>query len=409
MSNAYNTDDPQTLLQLKRLEAAALLDVVRSFNNAEHNISTLCRITSNTLLAQLQVRKMIFLYEEDINWIEGIRVGFRAISDNALAELLTFSHTSKVVYEKYPHLHELGVEYVVPVVISKELKAIFLVADFAESEMETRNDLMFIETLSNILSFAIRLRKLYQAQVNEVAYQKELEVAGAIQNQLLISDFSRFQEVEVHAINLPQQQVGGDFYDIIKKEKGTTLVCIADVAGKGMGAALLMANLQANLRALSAQFQDLESIVFELNRILYGISNGEKFVTLFLAKIDSSNRKLSYVNVGHNYPVFVGKDILTDLESNATVLGILPELKVSSITIPFQTGDLLFMYTDGVVEQFDDGQRTMFGTERLNHILRSVWELSARESAEAVLSEIKSFAGNAPVHDDITLLSVKFL
>lgn len=408
MKNAYHTDDPQKLLELKRLEASALLDVVRAFNNSEHTPQTLCRIACNTLLAQLRVRKMIFLYAEKEDWVEGIRMGFPEFAPEALDELLVQSVQRKVDPSAFPALFSMGIEYFVPIVIEKQARAFFMVADFADSEIETRNDLIFIETLGYMLAFAIRMRQLFQAQMEDAFMRREVEVAGVIQKQLLISDFSRFREMDVFGVNIPQQRVGGDFYDVIKKEKGITLVCIADVSGKGMGAALLMANLQANLRALSAQYDDLETIVSELNRILYNISTGEKFVTLFLAKIDSENRLLTYLNAGHNYPVLVGPGRLIPLESVTIFLGVMPELSGKSRQLSFEPGELLFMYTDGVVEQFN-ATGEMYGSERLHDLLASNLALGARGHTEAVLHSLEDFAGNSPSHDDITILSVKFL
>lgn len=408
MKNVYDTNDPKKLLDLKRLEAAALLDVLRTINHYELNILQLCTIARNVLRAQLGVKKMSFFYEISEVWKEGMRLGFDAFSEDAVLEMLVLQKTTPIKPRSYPHLTKLGVEYVIPIINRGGTKAYFCIAAFADSEMETQNDLIFIETLGNILSVGITNKLLFQEKVQQEFLRKELEVAEIIQKQLLISDFSRFLELDVFGINVAHHGVGGDFFDVIKKGKGNTLVCIADVAGKGIGAALLMSNLQANLRALSAQYDDLRSIIRDLNTILYDITTGEKFVTLFIAKIDTINQVITYINAGHNYPIFMSGDQVLRLESGCTILGIIPTFEIVESSLTFSSGDILFTFTDGVVEQ-SNAKGEMFGSERLVDKLKEIQEKSAKEMVEIVGETLSGFAGDEDATDDVTMLSVKFL
>ena len=256
MRNVYNTDDPRKLLELKRLEADALLDVLRTINDSELDISKLCLIARNVLRAQLGVKKVIFYYDIDDNWVEGMRMGFGKMELDGLEELIQYKKTTKVTGGFAPSLYKMGVEYVIPILNRGEPSAYFVIADFADTEVEIQNDLIFIATLGNILSVAIRNRQLINEKVRQEYLKRELEVASTIQSQLLISDFSRFKEIDVFGLNVSHHGIGGDFYDVIKRGKGITFICIADVAGKGIGAALLMSNLQANLqRALRAVYR----------------------------------------------------------------------------------------------------------------------------------------------------------
>ncbi|MEZ4773415.1 MAG: PP2C family protein-serine/threonine phosphatase [Bacteroidia bacterium] len=408
MKNAYDTNDPKKLLDLKRLEAAALLDVLRTINHYELNIIQLCTIARNVLRAQLGVKKMSFFYETSEVWKEGMRLGFDGFSEDAVLEMLVLKKTTPIKNKLQPHLAKLGVEYVVPIVNRGASKAYFCIADFADSEMETQNDLIFIETLGNILSVGITNKQLFQEKVQQEFLRKELEVAETIQKQLLISDFSRFAEIDVFGVNIAHHGVGGDFFDVIKKGKGNTLVCIADVAGKGIGAALLMSNLQANLRALSAQYDDLRSIIRDLNTILYDITTGEKFVTLFIAKIDTDNKVITYINAGHNYPIFLKGQETLRLESGCTILGIIPSVEIDESELTFSSGDTLFTFTDGVVEQ-SNTEGEMFGSERLVEKLKKIQGKNAKEIVEIIGEELSGFAGEEDATDDITMLSVKFL
>ncbi len=405
--NVYDTQDPKILLKLKRLEADALLDVIRTINHAELSISQLCLIASNVLRAQLGVKKMYFHYFYLGEWHDEMRLGFRKLNQFHLEDIYSLKQTTEVDREKHPYLTQLGVEYVIPILLRGEAIAYFLIADFADSEVEAQNDLIFIETLGNILAVAIQNRQLFQEKMDQEFLKRELEVAEAIQHQLLISDFDRFSDIDVYAMNLAHHRVGGDFYDVIKKENGLTFVCIADVAGKGIPAALLMSNLQANLRALCAQYNDLISIIKELNRLLYRITVGEKFVTLFLGRIDPEEGKLRYINAGHNYPVFQRNQTQSFLDTGCVLLGIMPEVEPVETEMAVQTDDLLFAFTDGVVEQPNQAGE-LFGNDRLYKLLETHHYASAQELVKLIRLSLESYAGGVQASDDITMLGVRF-
>ncbi|MCB0843855.1 MAG: serine/threonine-protein phosphatase [Bacteroidetes bacterium] len=406
MKNVYNTTDPQKLLELRRLEARALLDVIRTINHNELNLARSCKIVSNVLRAQLGVKKMALYCESEGDWFEGFLLGFELVSDVMFSEMIQVEKITKVD-ESFPFLFEKEIEYIVPVVNPGSAKVYFLIADFADSDIEAQNDLIFIETIGNILSVAITNKQLFKEKVAQEFLRKELEVAETIQKQLLISDFSKFREIDVFGMNLAHHGIGGDFYDVIKKEKGTTFLCIADVSGKGIGAALLMSNLQANLRALCAQYNDLKEIIGDLNRILFEITTGEKFVTLFLAKIDTKKKEVTYINAGHNYPVFINQNGPVRLSEGCMLLGIMPALTIEEESFPFEEGDLLFTFTDGVVEQHEPGGQ-MFGSERVVQELVDYKYLSSRQIISHIYEKLLIFANNAGTEDDITMLSVKF-
>ncbi|MFK7972602.1 MAG: PP2C family protein-serine/threonine phosphatase [Bacteroidia bacterium] len=408
MKNVYQTDDPHRLLQLKRLEADAMLDVLRTINLTDTNADQLSVIARNVLRAQLGVRKVTFFYEFEDQWREGMRLGFDELSVQALEELILYTKTTKVTAGIAPHLASLGAEYVVPIMNRDAPSAFFVVAEFADSEMETQNDLIFIETLGNIMNVAIRNRQLVNEKLRQESLRRELEVAETIQKQLLISDFSRFREFDVWGFNVPHHRIGGDYFDVIKRGKGNTFVCIADVAGKGIAAALLMSNLQANLRALCAQSDDPIEIVTELNSIIFQVTQGERFISLFLGKIDSETREMEYVNAGHNYPLFLPeKGHLTELSTGAALVGIMPDLNVVSGNLTFEKDDVLLMFTDGVVEQTNLSEE-MYGNDRLAELLQSSKGDSSQALVNKVRQDVSYFSEGVEVHDDLTLLSVRF-
>lgn len=408
MDNVYQTNDPKKLLQLKRLEADALLDVIRTVNHYEHPIKKLCRIAHNVLIAQIGVRKMTFFFQGEKEWETGFSTGFDLLGKEASDELFAITHRTQIEHDTCPALAAQQVEYVIPINNRDDIFGYFLIADFADDEVEAENDIIFIETLGNILAVAILNRQLFNEKMEQEFLRKELEVAETIQQQLLISDFSGFREMDVFGFNQAHHGIGGDFYDVIKKGKGTTFVCIADVSGKGIAAALLMSNLQANLRALCAQFDAPADIVRELNKILYGITMGEKFVTLFLARIDTHLSSFTFVNAGHNYPLFINKGKVINLETGCMLLGILEEIDPVEGRYYFEEGDVLFMFTDGLVEQSNE-RGEMFSSDRTVEVLISQKTATSFDLIKKMQTAVDEFAGAAEVPDDVTMLSVKFL
>ncbi|MEM6261188.1 MAG: PP2C family protein-serine/threonine phosphatase [Bacteroidota bacterium] len=404
MENAYNTTDPQKLLQLKRLEADSLLDVLRTINMADLTIDKLCRIARNVLRAQLGVKKMLFIYLAEENWLTGIQSGLTLPKSDQARALMTITRTSAAPSV----LVETGAEYVIPITSRGEPKAFFVVADFADTEVERENDLIFIETLGNILYVAIENKLLFQEKVRQEYLKKELEVAETIQQQLLISDFRRFTNIDVHALNIPHHGIGGDFYDVIQIGQHRTFVCIADVSGKGIGAALLMSNLQANLRSLCAQYDDPKTIVQQLNYLLFQITGGEKFVSLFLALIETDNQQFTFVNAGHNYPVFIQKGKVWELSTGCLLLGILPEVDIESATLSYYPEDILFAFTDGIEEQVNTSG-DMFGSHKITQTLLANQELNSEEIVYHLLRQLNDYSSDSGVSDDITMLNVKFL
>ncbi|WNJ20148.1 PP2C family protein-serine/threonine phosphatase [Pontibacter sp. G13] len=395
------------LLQLKRLEAESLLDVLRSINLQDLKVSQMCMIARNVMLAQLGVKKILFFYEWKGNWELGIDIGFPNASEGLLDEVRAVKELHKVGNGQ-TLLQQIGAEYVMPLKLKEDETAYFVIAEFADSEMEAQNDLIFIETLGNVLAVAIRNQALFEEKLEQEVIKRDLEVASTIQQQLLISDFQRFREIDVFGFNEPHRGVGGDFYDIVKRGKGTTFICIADVAGKGISAALLMSNLQANLRTLCTLWEEPKDIVRELNKILFQITGGEKFVTLFLARIDSSKYSLTYTNAGHNHPLLVSEKGLEELQVGSPILGVFESLEIDQATVPFQKGDLLFLYTDGLLEQANASDE-MYGEDRIESMVGKSWQQSAKELYHTMIEDLEAFRGSAPSADDITIMCVKFL
>lgn len=405
--NVYDTNDPVKLLQLKRQEADALRDVIRSIYGSRLKPEQFFKITQNVLLAQLRVRKMKFVYRLDGEFVIGLSWRLGEMNEDALLQLSMCESVTEVDAECHPDLFRLGVEFMVPLNFRRGINAWFLVAEFAESDAERENDLIFIETIGNVLAAAVENHILVEEAVRQESIRKELDLAGKIQNQLLIKDFSDIVQADIHTHNLQHHGVGGDFYDVISRGERGFFLCIADVAGKGIAAALLMANLQANLRALILSQNSLADIIQKLHQTILEITRGERFVTLFLAHIEANQKKINYINAGHNPPVMLMGGKLVKLTEGTIPLGILDLPPFVEGAEEFHSGDTLFLYTDGLVEQPDPSDQ-LYGEERMNKVLSQLSQGTPQEIIAGMEQDLAAFGSGRPADDDITMVAVRF-
>jgi sigma-B regulation protein RsbU (phosphoserine phosphatase) len=207
--------------------------------------------------------------------------------------------------------------------------------------------------------------------------------------------------------------VAGDYYDVFprpssKATGGTFLIAIADVAGKSVPAAMLMATFQASLKTLSAVSGSLTELVSRMN--IYACSNsqnGRRFTTTFLAEYDPASRSLTYVNAGHNAPILRRQTgAIERLQTGGIPLGIEENAPYESGAVTLQSGDWLVIFTDGVVEA-ENGRAEEYGEPRLQTLLNANTAVPPAALLSAVMSDLDHFVGTAPQHDDVTLMLLK--
>jgi phosphoserine phosphatase RsbU/P len=235
--------------------------------------------------------------------------------------------------------------------------------------------------------------------------EREMEEARAIQQGFLPKTIPQLAGYEISATWQPARIVGGDYYDVIPFQGGSTALCIADVAGKGMPAAMLMSNLQAAVRGLACREIMPDSLCVRLNESMHRNILADRFVTFFYAHLDGASRELRYVNAGHNAPVVMHGDGSHDrLDAGGGVLGVFAEQAYLMGTVQLAPGDRLVLFTDGVTEAcVPNGEE--FGEARLLQLIENSRAARARELHEIVLGAAGEFsAGNW--HDDATVLVV---
>jgi sigma-B regulation protein RsbU (phosphoserine phosphatase) len=252
-------------------------------------------------------------------------------------------------------------------------------------------------------------RKLQQAIERETAEREveaeELQQACDIQRRLLPKEIPQLSEFAIAGAWEPARAVGGDYYDVIPLSKDKLAICIADVAGKGISAALLMANVQAAVRAFAAEDVPPSRVCAQINSVLCTNTAPDKFVTLFYGVLDARTRILDYTNAGHPRPMLIresGKT--THLENGGALLGVFPNWTYEDSIVQLECGDLLLLFTDGITEATaPTGEE--FGEQRLIVAIETANELSLPDLQTYVLGVVKEFC-NSQMNDDATLLMI---
>jgi sigma-B regulation protein RsbU (phosphoserine phosphatase) len=248
---------------------------------------------------------------------------------------------------------------------------------------------------------------------DRVVMKRDLEIARDIQSWLLPATPPQVPGLAIAFAARPANTVAGDFYDVFARPATTLgenrfLLAVADVAGKSIPAALLMATFQASLRTLSATSYSLAELVAGMNQ--YSCTNsqsGLRFTTAFVAEFDPSNRTLSYINAGHNNPVLRrSSGEVERLTTGGLPLGIQGDAAYESGSVTLQPGDWLLIFTDGLVEAVNDRDEE-YGEPRMLDVLQSGSTATPDELLRRMMSSLDSFVGSTPQHDDITCMLVR--
>lgn len=274
----------------------------------------------------------------------------------------------------------------------------------------TSEDVLLLESLANQMAVSLQNALLVREREQAARLEEELRLAQQIQRSFLMTEFPPLPQFDVHAVALPSKQVGGDFYDLVPTGDGGFVFAIADVAGKGVPAALLSSMLQASLRTQAASITSVAEILRNINALVYRGTQIHQFATFFLARVNGHQLEVTFSNAGHNFPVVLRADgTQRTLERGGTVLGILESIQLEEDRVLLAAGDRLVLYTDGLTEaEGPDG--TLFGEERLYALLASLpSHLSAREMADRILEEQRRFTGGAEASDDTTLMVLRVL
>jgi serine phosphatase RsbU (regulator of sigma subunit) len=250
----------------------------------------------------------------------------------------------------------------------------------------------------------------YRQALERARAEQELTMARRIQRSFLLSQFPEMPRLDVHALNISSRQVSGDFYDVVPAGEDAFLLAVADVAGKGVPAALMTSMLQASLRTQASSGAGVAEILRIINALVYRSTAVHQFATFFLAHVDEPTLTLTYSNAGHNPPLLFRRDgSLVPLDRGGTVVGILEQTDYEQGAIHMEPGDRLVCYTDGASEAMSPAGE-QFGEQRLIDLVRALpADLPARAVIERLVEAVRGFAVTEDLGDDVTLLVLRVL
>ena len=264
---------------------------------------------------------------------------------------------------------------------------------------------------NHVETFSEYLKKSESDSGFHRALRKDLEGAKDVQQAFFPPQTFSIPCISWETFYQPAQSIGGDYYDFLSLQGGRWGIAIGDVSGKGIGAALIMASLQASLRAQALHSNlDLSTLIQDVNQLVFEYSPSNFFASLFYAEYEPAKRLLKYVNAGHNPPIVFrgrnGSSEILHLKPTDIPIGISGDLQFTTRTFQLASDDVLVAYTDGITEQ-QNPHGEMWGEEKFEILLGSCHRASSEQIIESILAEVSAFANGQPQRDDMTLMVMK--
>ena len=399
-------------LKITTFKLNSLLSITQAINE---NLPT-CDLLNHyeTILKEdLNIGKVL-IYKYSNKWECILSSGFpETIHEKIKVERDLVPYTDITFITSAKHESLMSIDIVIPVYNNNAPLAYVLIGDIDEEGQgisPTIKHLHFIQTLSNIIIVAIENIRLHHESLKQEAFNKELELASRMQNMLIPDNTTlpKNDRIYVTAYYHPHFNVGGDYYDVIPLSNTEVGFCIADVSGKGISAAILMSNFQANIQALFTDDISLELLIEKLNDRVLKSAKGEKFITLFLGKYNYETKELHYVNAAHNPPIlFDQKEQKIELLKNGCVgIGMLDEItSIHKGMVLMKNKCKLLCYTDGLIEMLDENNVTN-ATEAIEaHIVNAE---TIETNIQKIISDLQIGIENPAIFDDITMLGIEF-
>jgi sigma-B regulation protein RsbU (phosphoserine phosphatase) len=397
-------------LSFQEFKISSLLEITNAINSKQ-SVDTLTKIIHFVLKEQLFYSKFVLFYKSK-NWEPILKVGVKGTikEEDILPNLSRFNEITFIDSSPSDIISQF--DCIVPVNHHKKPIAYLLLSggnDKITTTQERLSNMKFVQTLINIVIVAIENQKIEDFNIKQIQLKKELEVASELQKMLFPSELPKNNKLDFSAKHTSRHEVGGDYYDYIPINEEEIILCIADVSGKGISAALLMANFQATIRAL-LQYQDfeLDFLIEELNKKVIKNAKGEKFITFFIAHYNIISRKLTYINAGHNAPFITNGKELISLDKGTVGLGMFEDLPFINVgKHQIEPNSTLIMYTDGVIE-LENSKNEFFEIEQLIKIVHQYYPLSMEDLNNLIFSKLDEWRGEKRFVDDTAIFCCRF-
>ena len=401
------------MLDRKVYELNTLFDLSKDFNIMVDR-DEIVRIFKFAMLGQMLIRKFFFILENEGEREMVANSGIRGeLSPEQVDRLFNLERdlieVDDELADEIPFLRKNEIKAVIGLHFQSEKIALVGVGARANEEEYSSSDYNFLRSLGNLAVLSIQKTFLLEERIEKERLEEELNIAKSIQQGLLPDPIPECEQLDIAAKNVSSYQVGGDYFDVLKTPSDQLLFAIGDVTGKGIPAALLMANLQAMLHVLLPVDITLSEASGQVNDIIYRNTPSDKFITFFWGIFNPENSEFRFVNAGHNPPIWFkeGEDNPEELEEGGLILGAMPTMNpYSEQKVTLSPGDLLVFYTDGVTEAMNEDESEEFGEERLLECIKKNRSRDAEGIQQAIIDEVEAFSDGVQ-YDDITLIVVK--
>ncbi|HRE40872.1 MAG TPA: PP2C family protein-serine/threonine phosphatase [Ignavibacteria bacterium] len=403
-------------LSTKLTQLKSMFELSKEFNTNFRERDKILKLLGFTLLGNLGIRdfaiftryrsdNFYLLYSNKVLDLTEIDLSyFNEIKNPSLLSNLSKNNLFEFLISK-------NYELLVPTISNNEVQNIICLGTRLKKAPYRQSDIEYLQSIINLSVISIENALLFQEYLEKQQIENELRIAKDIQVALLPKEIPDIKGYDIAALNISALHVGGDYYDIIPITDTKTAIVIADVSGKGTPAALLMSNIQSAVHSFLKLYDDktfdLSMITLKINELIYENTSPEKFITFFWGLLDNSDNTFTYINAGHNHPVFFNNNEVKLLDKGGLMIGIMNfGIKYETGTVNFEKEDVLVLFTDGVTEAQDSDKRE-FGEDNLIELIKG----NSEKTCDTIINEIKNavegFAVNCKQFDDITLIAIK--
>jgi len=271
----------------------------------------------------------------------------------------------------------------------------------------TPDDQRILSIIATQSAQVVENARLYDEEQSLKKIEEELNFATEIQKNLLPSSNPQLDGYDIAGKSVSAKEVGGDYYDYITIDENNTVICLGDISGHGMPAAMLMANLQATLRGQALFTSSAGECLTRANKLLYRSTDLQKYATFFYGILNTVKSRFRFSNAGHNTPFLINPNKnVTRLTKGGTVLGFMEDFQFEEDSVKLNSGDILIIYSDGITEAFNEREEE-FGEERLLAVLKNNLKSTAEELIENVFEAVNIFVDDGKQSDDITIVAIK--
>lgn len=402
---SYQLEKLEKDLSLKQLQIKALLTITQAIND---NVSAegLFNMYKSFLSWEMAINKMALFVRSSEGWECATSISFESNQTNDIVPILLQHKRLHTIRPEDNYLDLDGFDIIIPVFHKDQPISYAVIGGIKEKE-DIYNKIQFITTITNIIAVAIENKRLFKKQIEQERYRREMELASDVQQMLIPELLPVEEKFALSKIYKPHFNIGGDYIDFFRHDDNRFAFCIADISGKGVSAALLMANFQAMIQSLIFQYRDLETFVFALNQAVYRITKSDKYITFFVAEVDLTKKQLKYVNAGHFPPILKMQDKMYRLDKGCSFIGAFEKLdNIREQVINLDSNALIICFTDGLPE-LKNKNHEYFGDKNLEIFVDAYHELSPEGFNNRLLKEMDAFRGDENIEDDIAVLTCK--